>query len=323
MADKTTSRTASSVWKRAVFFTLKAFIGFGIALIGFEVAIQVHPPLLSWGLAMAGRSEACPPGQALSGTEQRALWGPYAKRIEAESKMLEQDDSGLQRWQTPLGAYWIPAGTVEHLPNLLAQQQSGIYDNEANGVRPGDIVLDCGAHVGVYVRTAIDAGAKKVVAIEPAPENIECLRRNFKAEIATGQVVVYPKGVWDADAALPLYQDPTNSAADSFIIKGPNDVVANEILLTTIDKLSAELGLERVDLIKMDIKGAIERALTGGRETILRDRPRLVLATEEEEDDPGAVSDKVASFGLGYQSACGACSVAADFTVAPVVMFFN
>ena len=63
-----------------------------------------------------------------------------------------------------------------------------------NFVRPGDVVLDCGANIGVFVRESLDAGAKTVVAIEPAPENIECLRRNFKDEIAAGRVIVYPEG---------------------------------------------------------------------------------------------------------------------------------
>ena len=49
------------------------------------------------------------------------------------------------------------------------------------------MVLDGGAHVGVYVREALDRGARLVVAIEPAPANVECLRRNFPEEIADGR----------------------------------------------------------------------------------------------------------------------------------------
>ena len=57
-----------------------------------------------------------------------------------------------------------------------------------------------------------------MVAIEPAPENIECLSRNFKDEIARGRVIVYPKGVWDKDDFLTMNIDEHNSAADSFVI---------------------------------------------------------------------------------------------------------
>jgi len=56
------------------------------------------------------------------------------------------------------------------------------------------IRFGAGANIGVFTRKALWAGASKVIAIEPGPENLECLRRNFPAEIADGRVVLYPKG---------------------------------------------------------------------------------------------------------------------------------
>jgi len=96
----------------------------------------------------------------------------------------------------------------------LAEQKRNIYGNR---IRPGDVVLDAGANIGVFTRKALWAGASKVVAIEPAPENLECLQRNFAAEIADGRVVLYPKGVWDKDDVLKLRVDPTDSARDTFV----------------------------------------------------------------------------------------------------------
>src|SRR5262252_2026765 len=73
------------------------------------------------------------------------------------------------------------------------EQKRNIYGGR---IHAGDVVLDAGANVGVFVRKALWAGASKVIAIEPAPENLECLRRTFAHEVARGQVVIYPKGVW-------------------------------------------------------------------------------------------------------------------------------
>jgi predicted RNA methylase len=39
------------------------------------------------------------------------------------------------------------------------------------------------------------AGASKVVIVEPSPEAQECIRRNLKTELASGQVILYPKGL--------------------------------------------------------------------------------------------------------------------------------
>jgi predicted RNA methylase len=98
---------------------------------------------------------------------------------------VEKDKAGLHLWETPRGRYWIPQGSDDVLLILLSQQESRIYGfDQETSVRNGDIVVDCGAHIGVFTREALSLGAKLVIAVEPAPENLECLRRNFATEIA-------------------------------------------------------------------------------------------------------------------------------------------
>ena len=55
------------------------------------------------------------------------------------------------------------------LPYNLAEQAAQDLRDRRADVRAGDIVLDCGANIGVYTRVALNRGAKLVVAIEPAP----------------------------------------------------------------------------------------------------------------------------------------------------------
>jgi hypothetical protein len=45
-----------------------------------------------------------------------------------------------------------------------------------------------------------------------------------------------------------------------------------------IDVIVEELGLDRLDLLKMDIEGAEPRALDGARESIRRFRPQLAIS---------------------------------------------
>src|SRR5579864_5269825 len=144
-----------------------------------------------------------------------------AERIAKGSSTIQSDPSGLSLVQTPKGTYWVPKGTESALPIFLGQQDDKIYGTGAVGVHRGDIVLDCGANVGVFTREALDNGAALVIAIEPAPDNVECLRRNFAREVQQGRVIVYPKGVWDRDDYLTLYVYPHNSGADSFVVTGP------------------------------------------------------------------------------------------------------
>jgi len=53
------------------------------------------------------------------------------------------------------------------------QRDHRVESERERGVRSGDIVLDCRAHVGTYARELLADGAKLVVAIEPAPKKLE------------------------------------------------------------------------------------------------------------------------------------------------------
>ena len=68
------------------------------------------------------------------------------------------------------------------------------------------------------MRLCLRAGVAKVVAIDPSPNNVEAMRRSFSQEIARGQVVVVPKGVWHEDSTMKmtLYE---NSLLDSFVMR--------------------------------------------------------------------------------------------------------
>ena len=285
-------------------------------------ALWVYQPTRTIMLVLAGRSQGCGWRQALDSGRQAALQIKTKDRILKQSREVEQDPAGFHLWQTPRGRYWMPAGSDYVLPWNLAEQERRIYGTGELAVRAGDIVLDCGANVGVYVREALDAGAKLVVAIEPGPENLECLRRNFKTEIAAGRVIVYGKGVWDRDDWLVLNVDPKNSAADSFVMRPEGSMAGARLPLTTIDKLVDELRLERVDYIKMDIEGAEQKALAGARRTLQSYHPRLAISAYHRPDDPLRIPEIVHAAWAGYRTVCGACSQTAGYTIRPDVLFF-
>ena len=281
-----------------------------------------YAPARLAAIVALGRSPVCPLARAIRSADELRTQIDYNKRILKASKLIEKDPAGYHLWETPHGRFWIPAGSDYVLPYNLAEQERKIYGVGEQDVRDGDIVLDCGANVGVYTRESLKAGAKLVVAIEPAPENIESLRRNFATEIAAGRVSVYPKGVWDKDDMLVLQVDPHNSAADSFIIHRPGGTETKQLPLTTIDKLVAELKLERVDYIKMDIEGAEQRALQGGRETLAKYHPRMALSAYHVPSDPEKIPELVRAAWPDYRMECGPCAEA-NGRVRPDVLYFH
>ena len=212
-----------------------------LILIIAGVAYAYYPPFRDLAWVAIGRSPVCSLKEALKASDNLKRQVEYKDQILNASKLIQQDPQGYELWETPNGTYWIPAGSRYVLPFNLAEQKRKIYGTGENGPHPGDITLDCGANVGVTVHEELAAGAKTVVAIEPAPENLECLRRNYVKEIAAGQVIVVPKGVWDKEDFLTLRVDPKNSAADSFVLQREGAVDLEKVPLTTIDKLVADL----------------------------------------------------------------------------------
>ncbi len=297
----------------------------GLILLVFVAVVAgllLYPPARLFAIAAVGRSPQCPMPNALQAAENLKLQIRYKDEILAASREIEKDPAGFHLWDTPMGRWWIPQGDDWMLPFNLAEQKRRIYGTGPQAVKAGDTVLDCGANIGVYTRLALDAGAKKVIAIEPGPENVEALRRNFKDEIASGRVVIVPKGVWDKDDFLTLKVDPNNTAANTFVMELKDGKMGVQVPLTTIDKLVAELNLDRVDYIKMDIEGAEQRALRGARETLAKFHPRLALSAYHVPDDPVKIPEIVKQGWPGYSMECGPCAEA-NGRIRPDVLYFR
>ena len=283
-----------------------ALVMLALGFAAFNLVAPVHYAML---VAM-GRSPNCPLAAAVRSGEAVKSLNDNRRRMEDACRVIRKDPEGMWLWDTPKGEFWVPEGFGGALATILAEQLENFYGSGPSAVRAGDIVLDCGAHVGLFTREALDAGAELVVAIEPSPRTREALRRNFTAEIAAGRVILYEKGVWDRDEVLPFVTHQEH-AVDHVALEAEGDtegvVDVIHVRLTTIDKLVAELGLERVDFIKMDIEGAEQKALKGAQATLKKYKPRLALAAYHVLDDQYRIPELVLAARPDYTMTCGLC----------------
>jgi FkbM family methyltransferase len=268
----------------------------------------------------SGRSQGCSFEDTVNSHELLLKMQKLAQDIGAASHPVQEDPSGLELMDTPRGRIWTIRND-RFLRYTLAEQQLEIYGTNS-GVQPGDVVLDGGANVGVFTRTALTRGASLVVSIEPTPLSVEALRRNFAPEIAAGRVIVYPEGIWDHVDTLELAEAGEGNTAGNSFVFGRSLATKVKVPLTTIDLLAADLHLPRVDFIKMDIEGAEKQALRGATETIRKYHPRMAIATEHLAEDPREIPKVVRAIWPGYRNQPSTCMDAFS-TAPPEVMLFT
>jgi FkbM family methyltransferase len=296
-----------------------------IVIIGVIVLANILfwiPSTRLFVLYAVGRTSRCPMGKAVHSFDVVSKRVAVQERLDRHKKLIENDPAGYHLWDTAMGRYWVPKRDDDVLTDNLSEQATQVYGDREDGVHPGDVVFDCGANIGVYTRVALAAGAKLVVAIEPAPENVECLRRNYAAEVSQGRVIVVPKGVWDHDDVLILREDADNSARDSFVGSYGPAVRETRVPLTTIDQLVEELKLDSVGFMKLDIEGAEKKALAGARKTLQKYHPRMAIAMEHLTDDPVAIPRVILALAPSYRVVCGDC-IDQGYKVRPDVLFFQ
>lgn len=240
----------------------------------------------------------------------------------AEVRMIKEDrQAGLELWETRLGPLWIPKPGFYVMKHLeLEQSVQQVYHHPSAHVGPGDVVIDCGAHIGGFTRTALRAGARLVVAVEPEKANALAFRRNFADELKAGKVILVEKGIWNTTGSLSLHLSTTGDSHSVAI--GQNSGKDQSIEVTTIDALVESHKLKSVDFIKFDIEGSEQQALRGAARVLTRFHPRLAVSSYHKKGDPSAICSLVWGMHSGYLVASKERLRGPEGADVPKVLFF-
>jgi len=247
------------------------------------------------------------------------LFGALVPAMAEVRRIREQ--AGLELWETGLGQLWIPQpglAVIKHLEWEQAVQK--VYDYSFAHASPGDIVIDCGAHIGGFTRVALQAKARLVVAVEPEKSNIAAFRRNFARELKSGKVILVEKGIWDKTGILPLHLSKTG---DSHSVAIPQNSGRDQgIEVVTLDSIVKNLNLPRVDFVKMDIEGSEQNALAGASHTLKQWHPRLAISSYHKQGDPQAICALVWSLWPAYLTGSKDRTRGPRGSEVPKVLFF-
>jgi FkbM family methyltransferase len=190
--------------------------------------------------------------------------------------------------------------------NLMSQ-----YQEPPVVVEEEDIVIDCGANTGVAsLLFAMRAGKSgKVIAIEPEDNNYKALQKTAKlneGEIAP--IIPLKVAVYKENRELELILSNLNPGSHTISPYGEERRTRAKlredkeiVKAVKIDTLVEELGLERVDFIKMDIEGAEIDALLGAEETISQFKPKLAICTYHRPTDPIEIRKILSKYNPNYK----------------------
>lgn len=145
-------------------------------------------------------------------------------------------------------------------------------------VKPGMVVVDSGAHVGYVTRIFSEAvGSKgKVLAFEIDPKNLLLLHENTRG---LTNVEIIPAALGNRDGEATLFSADLSSGHSASASK-PGVKAAGSIPMRTIGAVLRERGVERADIIKLDIEGgepAVLRSIPDGPVSIVFEVKRYIL----------------------------------------------
>jgi FkbM family methyltransferase len=151
-------------------------------------------------------------------------------------------------------------------------------------VPAGGTFVDIGAHIGWYTLKAAKVVGLRghVIAIEPDRDTLQKLRDNIRASGGEAVVVVEPVAAYDSETTVPFYSAPnTNTGERSLTLaaasqEGPIKA-SYSVPARRLDDILKELGVTRVDALKIDVEGAEVHVLNGAVETLDRYRPEISL----------------------------------------------
>jgi FkbM family methyltransferase len=151
-------------------------------------------------------------------------------------------------------------------------------------IRPGYIVFDCGANQGIYTCAfaALVGPSGRVIAIEPQDYAVEAIRKNISIN-GFNNVVVQHSAVSDSEGSATL--DVSRGAVSASIIRDFGRQSARTVHTVTLERVAEREGLDRVDLVKMDIEGAEYNALRGAEGLLAKYKPILVLEASPSDPD--------------------------------------
>ena len=141
---------------------------------------------------------------------------------------------------------------------------------------PGAVFFDVGANLGVTsIVAARIANSIRIVAFEPTAECAEVWRKNIAAN-GVADAVLFECALAEKSGTTEFIAHKAanynrlnigNTISRHSIARSP-DTILKKIPVKTVDQVCAELNIQRISLLKIDVEGAEPAVLRGARKML-------------------------------------------------------
>ena len=197
-------------------------------------------------------------------------------------KFLRPGNSSLLKFKVPKYNYEFYCRVNKDDFKIMTIHEDDIIEHFTP--KQGDIVVDIGAHIGLYtIISSKRVGTNgKVVAIEADPGNFEMLNRNIKLN-KLANVIPLNYAVYSKETKIKLYLPSGESGFTKY-----NTIMSDwvntkdkfvEVNANTLDYLLQSKGIreEEVNWIKIDVEGAEFEVLKGAHNVLSKSKDIVLL----------------------------------------------
>jgi FkbM family methyltransferase len=153
---------------------------------------------------------------------------------------------------------------------ICGHEHDASFQRSLDLLGPGAIAIDVGANIGVWSLLAAERHPEiRVHAFEPVPEVAAHCQRHMAVN-GLDTIVLNVAALAAENGTAPFYAIRTENTGASSLIR--RRVPADKILVpvVTLDTYVTRAGLDRVDVLKVDVEGGEWLVFTGGADTLAR-----------------------------------------------------
>lgn len=177
----------------------------------------------------------------------------------------------------------------QHLVSIGKSFEADILQVFVGLIRPGSVILDIGANVGLYslLGSELVGSEGRILAFEPEPNTYAALLKNLSVN-RIHNVSALPMALSDSNGLVELAVPEEVKAkfeyGDSYLSMKPADADKSTapIPCRRLDDVLEELNILKVDVIKIDVEGAEYLCLSGANRLLNGvHKPVILLECDE------------------------------------------